>query len=223
MTAPTAEAEGMGLLEGMRAVRATRPTTTRRTTRPAKAAPKKQAPSRAESAAKRGKYADRIVGAIKSGCAILGLRRPVEAAIIETRAESWAAALDRVAAEDKRVDAFLQKVSGFFGKGSAWGDLAGETAITGSALMLSMGAVPTGPVGMAVAFMGGSVVEAGVQRAAQILGERDATAAGYGEGHPERDAAVADLARQHADQLAQEIAARRVQGAPIDEPTVEMS
>lgn len=147
-------------LKNARAARTTRRPPAR------KATPRKPTASRAESAAKRGKYTDRIVGAIKSGAALIGVRNPVRGAIIEARAEPLARALDRVAAEDKRVDAFLTKASGWFGKSSAWGEFGSELGITVSAVVLTTGAIPTGPVGLAVAFLGGSVLNAAIQTAA---------------------------------------------------------
>lgn len=219
--APPAETKDP--IAGLRAIRQSRGGARRSTARKATPA-KKATTSRAENAAKRGKYADRIVGAIKSGCAILGVRKPVHAAIIESRADSWAQALDRVAAEDKRVDAFLAKVSGFFGKGSAWGDLGGETMVTASALLIASGAVPVGPVGMAVAFMGGQALDAGLNLAARRLAERDLDANGIGEDHPDRKAWVEQLTGENVAQMQEEMraaaASRSVPPAdPDDDPT----
>ncbi len=219
-TAAEAAAQEPTGLAGLRAIRQSRTGNRRSTAR--KAAPRK-ATSRADTAAKRGKYSDRIIGAIKTGCALLYGRAPVQAAIIESRAEPWALALDRVAAEDKRVDAFLSKVSGFFGKGSAWGDLAGETMVTASALMISAGVVPTGPVGMAVAFMGGAAVDAGTALAARRLAERDLDAQGVPEDHPDRKAYVDEVSAQYLAQLRAGIqeAADRHRPQPADGAATE--
>jgi hypothetical protein len=180
MTAPTTETEPSvaSPLGALRAVRQTR-TTNRRKPTARKATPRKATTtSRADGAAKRGKYADRIVGAIKTGCAVLSTRAPVQAAILMERAQPIAEAIERVAEEDKRVDAFIQKISSFFGKSTAWGELGGEVAVTGAALALSVGAVPAGPVGLAMAFIAGEALEAGLWSASRREAEKSLRAQG---------------------------------------------
>lgn len=204
MTAPTTSETPMpSPLDGLRAVRQSR-TTNRRTAK--KATPRK-APtvSRADGAAKRGKYADRIIGAVKSGCAVLSTRAPVQAAIIMERAEPIALALERVANEDKRVDAFLQKISGFFGKSSAWGELGGELGITTAAIALSVGAVPTGPVGVAVAFIGGELLDAGLRSASLRTAEKDLRRYGVVPGMNNYEETLVAAAEQYYQQYASQV------------------
>lgn len=197
MTEPTTEPEPAvsSPLAGLRAVRQER-VTTRRKAPARKATPRKATTSRAEGAAKRGRYADRIVGAIKTGCALLSVRAPVQAAIVMERAQPLADAIERVAAEDKRVDAFLQKVSGFFGKSSAWGELGGEVGVTAAAIAMSVGAVPTGPVGIAMAFIAGEALDAGLWSASRREAEKTLSAQGIG---PEQDV-YADTLKWATDQ-----------------------
>lgn len=152
-------------LAALRATRAARGA--RRATPPRKAPARKPATtSRAEHNAKRGKYADRIVGAIKTGAAWLSIKEPVKAQIIMARAEPLARALDAVAAEDKRVDAFLTRISGFFGKSSAWADLTTEIGVIGAAMTLSTGTMPAGPAGLVIAFVGGECLNQAISAAA---------------------------------------------------------
>lgn len=152
-------------LDALRTVRATRGKSVRRPVKRAPA-PKRPPVSRADSAAKKGKYADRIAAGIKTGCALLGTRAPLQARLIEAQAQAWGTALDRVAAEDKRVDALLTTVSGWFGKSSAWGELGGVAAVTTASLLLSTGMTPAGPAGIAVVFLGGKALEQGVRQLA---------------------------------------------------------
>lgn len=146
--------------------------------------------ARNAAAAKRGKYAPRVVGAIRTGAALLSTTRPVHAAIIDRQAEAFAEALDEVAAEDARVAAFLDKVSGALGKGGAWGKLAAVTASTAGALMLASGTVPAGPAGMALAFLAGEVVNGAALDAAEKIARREHEAGGPPP-TPERVAAIA--------------------------------
>jgi hypothetical protein len=182
---------------GLRAVRQARKTTPRRKTATTRRAPTS---SRADAAAKRGKYVDRIVGAIKTGCAVLSVRAPIQAGIIMERAEPLAEALQRVADEDKRVDAFLSKVSGWFGKSTAWGELGGQVATAGAAVALSVGAVPVGPVGMALAFLGGELLDAGVRRAAVDAAKADLKRAGIVAGDQGYDQTLRDATTHYYQQ-----------------------
>lgn len=116
--------------------------------------------SRAQRAANRGKYADRIAPAVKSGAMLLAWKNPVAGRVIALRADAWAASLDAVAAEDPRVDAFLSKISGLFGKGGAWGKFGQESALMVGGVMVATGRAPlTGPAGMVLALFAGSLVE----------------------------------------------------------------
>jgi hypothetical protein len=203
-------------LDGLRAIRQSR-TTTRRA--PAKKTAPRKAPaatSRADGAAKKGKYVDRIVGAIKSGCAVLSVRAPVQAAIIMERAQPLAEAIEQVANEDKRVDAFIQKVSGFFGKSSAWGNLGGEVGITAAALALSVGAVPTGLPGMAIAFMGGELLDAGLRSAARREAEKDLKRLGLIPGVVNYDATLAEVAESYYRQFSDRVPRPGEQPPPPD-------
>lgn len=219
---PTGGQTAVNPLESLRTVRAARKTTARKRTT-ARKAPVKRAPaaSRAETAAKKGKYADRIVGAIKTGAAVLGTRAPVQARILLDTAEEWGAALDRVAAEDKRVDAFLARVSGIFGKTSAWGDLGAVAAKTGAALALSSGMLPGGPAGLAVAFLGGKLVEESVRSVAYEQAEELLAKNGIG---PENDDDYHRLlnaeAAARAEQMIRELHERARRPEPqADDPT----
>lgn len=217
-TDPTGGQQPVSTMETLRRVRAGRPTATRRktTTRKAPAPAKRATSSRAESAAKRGKYADRIVGGIKSGAAVLYTRKPLQAQILMDTAEEWGAALDRVAAEDKRVDAFLAKVSGWFGKSSAWGDLGAVAAKTGAALAMSAGMLPAGPAGVAVAFLGGALVEQGVRSIAAEEAGKYLISQGLDPDDPAQHLVFTqvkdDIARQMLDQI-------RERARPVDDPT----
>lgn len=219
MTAPTTDQEAPvtpSPLAGLRAVRQAR--TTNRRNPPKKAAPRKAATtSRADGAAKRGRYADRIVASIKSGCAVLGVRAPVQAAIIESRAEPIAQALERVANEDKRVDALLQKISALFGKGTAWSTLAGEGVVLGAALALSAGVVPPGLPGVAVAFLGGELLDAGLWAAARREAAKDLERFGIVPGVDGYDKAFEDATREFYRSLAERIPKPGTQPADGDQ------
>lgn len=202
MTAPDPEPAPVtpSPLAGLRAVRQARQSTKRAA--PRKTAPRKApATSRADGAAKRGKYADRIIGSIKTGCALLYGRMPVQAGIIEMQAEPIALAIERVATEDKRVDALLQKVSGFFGKSTAWGELGGQAGVLGAALALSVGAVPTGLPGMAIAFLGGELLDVGLRQAARHKATIDLGRYGVDKKSPAYDATRAELSDRYYEAL----------------------
>lgn len=144
-----------------------------RTTRARKATPRKvsAAPkSRNDRAAARGKYANRIAPAIKAGAAIVAFRDPVAARIIQLRADPFAASLDKVAAEDPRVDALLSRVSGWFGKGGAWSELGRESALMAGGIMLASGRAPTsGPAGMVLSLFAGAVVQQATKEVAWTM------------------------------------------------------
>jgi hypothetical protein len=163
-TAPEASAQASEPVPSVRtklaaaaAKAGTRRATTRRRTAAKKTTP---AVSRNERAAKRGKYADRIAPAVIGGAALLSWRNPVAGRVIAMRADAWAASIDKVAAEDARVDAFLSRVTGVFGKGGAWGTFGQETALMVGGVMVATGRVPlTGPAGMVIAMFAGALVE----------------------------------------------------------------
>jgi hypothetical protein len=205
MTTPDQEATVVtpSPLAGLRAVRQSR--ATNRRAAPKKAAPRKATTSRADGAAKKGRYVDRIVGSVKAGCAVLGVRAPVQAAIIESRAEPIALALERVANEDKRVDALLQKISSIFGKGTAWSELAGEGVVLGAALTLSMGVVPPGLPGIAIAFLGGELLDAGLWAAARREAAKDLERFGIVPGVDGYDRAFEDATREFYRSFAERI------------------
>lgn len=139
--------------------------------------------SRNERAAKRGKYADRIAPAVKSGAALLAWRNPVAGRVIELRADAWAASLDRVAAEDPRVDALLAKISGIFGKSGAWGDFMKENALMVGGVMVATGRAPlTGPPGMILAMFAGALVEQATMTVARDNADREWIAGGGEDG-----------------------------------------
>jgi hypothetical protein len=139
--------------------------------------------SRNERAAKRGKYADRIAPAVKSGAALLGWRNPVAGRVIELRADAWAASLDRVAAEDPRVDALLAKISGIFGKSGAWGGFMKENALMVGGVMVATGRAPlTGPPGMILAMFAGALVEQATMAVARDNADREWVAGGGEDG-----------------------------------------
>lgn len=178
MTTPTTAGDTAGdaptsTRTRLAAAAAKRATKTRRTT-----TRKSPAVSRNATAAKRGKYAARISSGIKTGAKLLGAARPVHAAIIAAQADEFADALDEVAAEDARVAALLDRVSGAFGKGGAWGKLGGVVVSTGGALMLASGTVPAGPAGIVLAFLAGEIVQAAAMDAAADIVRREAAAAG---------------------------------------------
>lgn len=154
---------------------------TRRTTTRRRTAAKKTTPSvsRADRAAKRGKYADRIAPAVKAGASLLAWRNPVAAKVITLRADAWAASLDAVAAEDPRVDALLAKISGLFGKGGAWGKFGQESALMVGGVMVASGTAPlTGPAGMVLAMFAGTLVEHATMSVAYDLAWQEGIQAG---------------------------------------------
>lgn len=144
-----------------------------RTARARKATPRKvtTAPkSRNDRAAARGKYQNRIAPAIKAGATLYAYRDPVAARIIQLRADPFAASLDKVAAEDPRVDALLSRVSGWFGKGGAWSELGRESALMAGGIMLASGRAPsTGPAGMVLAMFAGAVVQQATKEVAASM------------------------------------------------------
>lgn len=142
---------------------------------------KKATGSRAAAAAKRGKHADRIAPAIKAGAAFFAAKSPVRAEIIKNAADPFADALDRVAAEDPRVDALLMKIGGLFGKGGAWGELGTVTLSTAGALMLAGGTAPAGPLGMVLAMLAGSVVHEAATTVAARMAQDELYAQGRDE------------------------------------------
>jgi hypothetical protein len=158
-----------------------------RATRPRKSTARKAAPrkaaapgaSRNDRAAARGKYANRVAPAVKSGAALLAWRNPVAGQVIMLQADAWAASLDRVAAEDPRVDAFLARVTGALGKSGAWGDFGKESALMVGGVMVATGRVPLeGPAGMVLALFAGGLVDHATQTVAYGLAEQEALAAG---------------------------------------------
>lgn len=148
----------------------------RRTTTPRKTT---GTTSRNERAAKRGKYADRIAPAVKSGAALLSWKNPVAGRVIALRADAWAASLDGVAAEDPRVDALLSRISGMFGKGGAWGKFGQESALMAGGIMVATGRAPlTGPAGMILAMFAGALVDQATTSVATDIAFADAVRQG---------------------------------------------
>lgn len=204
---------------------------TRTTTRRKPPARKATTPtkSRNDRAAARGKHSARIAPLVKGGASLLAWRNPVAGRVIALRADAWAAALDGVAAEDPRVDAFLTKVSAWFGKGGAWGDLGTETALMVGGVMVATGRAPlTGPAGMVLAMFAGGVVEVATTSVATDLAYAEGIAAGADPDEfvpsPGR---VAEIAKQLHQERADKAAARFVadvpdedqaDDAPADEP-----
>lgn len=198
----------------------TRTTRARRTTTARKAAPRKSV-SRNDRAAARGKHSARIAPAVKSGAMLLSWRNPVAGRVIALQADAWAASLDAVAAEDPRVDAFLTRISGLFGKGGAWGDFGKETALMVGGVMVATGRVPlTGPAGMVLAMFAGGLVEQATTAVAMDVAWREAVEAGADpdEGvavSPERLEQIrAALLQERADK----VAARTAPAPTDDEP-----
>lgn len=155
--------------------------TTRRKATPRKAAARKPASttSRNDRAAARGKHSARIAPAVKSGAALLSWRDPVAGRVIALQADAWAASLDAVAAEDPRVDALLTRISGWFGKGGAWGDFGKESALIVGGVMVAKGRVPlTGPAGMVLAMFAGGLVDQATASVAHDLAYQEAIEAG---------------------------------------------
>lgn len=169
---------------------------------------KRPTTSRAAAAAKRGKHADRIAPAIKAGAAFWAIKSPVRAAILVRQADPFAAALDKVAAEDPRVDALLVKIGGLFGKSGAWGELGTITFSTAGALMLAGGTAPAGPLGMVLAMLAGPIVQAA------------ATDAAYGMIADQLAAQSIDATPDpaHVAQLAAELLAPKSPPAPDEQP-----
>jgi len=164
------------------AARAGTRTRARKTT-PRKATPRKTTAagaSRNDRAAARGKYANRVAPAVKSGAALLSWRNPVAGQVIALQADAWAASLDRVAAEDPRVDALLSRLTGALGKSGAWGDFGKETALMVGGVAVATGRVPLeGPAGMILALFAGGLVDHATQQVAYSMAEQEAIAAGY--------------------------------------------
>jgi hypothetical protein len=180
--------------------------------------------SRNAQAAKRGKYANRIAPAVKSGAALLSWRNPVAGRVIALRADAWAASLDGVAAEDPRVDAFLERVSGWFGKGGAWGDFAKENALMIGGVMVASGNAPmTGPAGMVLAMFAGALVDQATHSVAYDMAFTEGMDAGYlatDEDWTPSPARVAEIAATLVQARADQAAARLVPQTPAesDEP-----
>jgi len=190
----------------LRAAAGNRRTTTRKTT-PRKATPR-AAPSRAARAAAKGKYAPRFAPLVKSGAAIVAMRNPVAARVIQLRADPLFDALDAVAAEDSRVDALLSRLSALFGKGGAWGRLGQETAVMGAGLLLATGMTPTGAAGVMLTMFAGGIVSAATYDVALQAAAKEAQMSGRVDsaGNP-----IVDPARveQLVDQLMSEQEAKR--------------
>lgn len=162
---------------------------------------------------------------MKSGAALLAWRNPVAGRVIELRADAWAASLDRVAAEDPRVDALLAKVSGIFGKSGAWGDFMKENALMVGGVMVATGRAPlTGPPGMILAMFAGALVEQATMAVAQDNADREWVAGG-GEDGGAPDSWVAHHATLLIQERQDKAAARLVpdvvdgdQGAEVPPP-----
>lgn len=170
------------------------------------------AASRNERAARRGKYADRIAPAVKTGASLLAWRNPVAGRVIAMRADAWAASLDAVAAEDPRVDALLGKISGLFGKGGAWGRFGQESTLMLGGVVVATGRAPlTGPAGMVLAMFAGSLVEQATMSVAHDLAFNEAVQAGEDpdtfQPHPAR---VAEIAAQLTQERIDKATARTV-------------
>lgn len=202
------------------AVRAgSRTTRARKTTTARKATPRKATTSRNDRAASRGKYANRIAPAVKSGAALLSWRNPVAARVITLQADAWAASLDAVAAEDPRVDAFLSRISGWFGKGGAWGEFGKESAMMVGGVIIASGHAPlAGPGGMVLAMFAGGLVEQATTTVAMDIAAAEAIDAGHVDDmgtpyvNPERLEEIrAGLLQERADKQARQV-------SPADEP-----
>lgn len=161
------------------AARAGTRTTRARKTTARKPAPRKATASRNDRAAARGKHSARIAPVVKSGAALLSWRNPIAGRVISLQADAWAASLDAVAAEDPRVDAFLTRISSFFGKGGAWGEFGKESALMVGGVMVATGRVPlTGPAGMVLAMFAGGLVEQATAAVAMDIAYAEAVNAG---------------------------------------------
>lgn len=178
--------------------------------------------SRNERAAKRGKYADRIAPAVKTGASLLAWRNPVAGRVIAMRADAWAASLDAVAAEDPRVDALLGKISGMFGKGGAWGKFGQETALMAGGVVVASGRAPlTGPAGMVLALFAGSLVEQATSSVAADLAFDEGVRAGADPDefvpNPARVAQIAaDLIQERQDKAAARLVTEDQGDAPAE-------
>jgi hypothetical protein len=205
------------------AARAGTRTTRARKTTARKAAPRKPTVSRNDRAAARGKHSARIAPAVKSGAALLSWRNPIAGRVISLQADAWAASLDAVAAEDPRVDALLTRISGFFGKGGAWGEFGKETALMVGGVMVATGRVPlTGPGGMVLAMFAGGLVEQATQQVAYDTAYSEFAAAGdlTADGDPVNAQyfaqRVAEIAAGLLQERADKIAARFTPAADED-------
>lgn len=216
--APASSESPVRLKLAAAAARAGTRTTRARKTTARKPAPRKATASRNDRAAARGKHSARIAPAVKSGAALLSWRNPIAGRVISLRADAWAASLDAVAAEDPRVDAFLTRISGFFGKGGAWGDFGKETALMVGGVMVATGRVPlTGPGGMVLAMFAGGLVEQATQQVAYDIAMDEGLKAGaYAADEDWVPSAerVAEIAAGLLQERADKIAARFV---PADE------
>ena len=204
---------------------ARRTTTTRRKPTPRKTTAATK--SRNDRAAARGKHSARIAPMVAAGAALLAWRNPVAGRVISQRAGAWAAALDGVAAEDPRVDAFLTRILGLAGKSGAWGEFGKETALMVGGVMVANGRVPlTGPAGMVLAMFAGGLVEQATMSVAYDLAYDEGIAAGADLDEftpdPARVTQIAEgLMRERAEKAAARVAPEEPAEELVDETPAE--
>lgn len=173
--------------------------------------------SRNAKAAARGKYANQIVPGAKL-VGSMAFRDPVQQEIVGAIVEDWAASLDRLAAQDTRVDAVLSKIAGVAGSGGAWGDFAIHTAVGISAMTLAAGRTPGGPAGAVMVVLGGQLVTAATAAAAERLATEEAAAAGQDAADPWRVQQIHGELLATRDAKREERAAKRKKAKPADVP-----
>lgn len=114
-----------------------------------------------------------IATGIKTVAGFAAPRYPLHSSIVVRQADSLGPIIDRLAAEDERVRAFIEKVGGLFGKGGAWGELAGWAFATGGAL-----AVASGVENPILSLISANLVQESATDAAVRIAQAEALSAG---------------------------------------------
>ena len=119
-----------------------------------------------------------IAGWVHTGASLWFTRNPVKGSVLMHQAATLGPVLETLAEEDARVRSSLEWLVGLFGPAGAWSEAGAWVAQTGAALVLAGGRTPGGLPGMALAMLGGAVVESALAEAAVRLATIEAKSVG---------------------------------------------
>lgn len=111
-------------------------------------------------------YSAKFIPYVRTGVRMIAGGDPLKREILLHAADEFGPILDRMAAEDPKVAALLDRLGKFAAPGGAKGEAVGLIVKTGGALLLASGRVPGGPPGLVLAMLAGAAVESAFERAA---------------------------------------------------------